>query len=287
MKNAGEKFKNMKTWQKVAAIVIVVVILGGIIGALGGARKVTAPDVVGMGLNDAEKALIDAGFSQQNIKSEREDGKMILNKDGKIVSSQDPTPGSECTGSTQVKLMIKTTKQDAEEEAKTIIEPLLEKNCKEAVAQLENAGWTVKTTLQKTGYEYSAEDREELDLLTTGYTVSDAEKKEVTLYVNTQFNIDAEKQQDEISRVLSEKLDRETALDAVRAYGKKAYPYGFKLRTTGTTTTTTSAQDENTWFIKGSCNITNENKAKAKDLTFECKVTGTNENPVVSDFMVY
>ena len=109
-------------------------------------------------------------------------------------------------------------------------------------------------------------------------------KKEVTLYVNTQFNIDAEKQQDEVSRALSEKLDRETALDAVGAYGKKAYPYGFKLKTSGTTT---SAQDENTWFIKGTCNITNEYKAKAKDLTFECKVTGTNENPVVNDFMIY
>ncbi len=237
-----------------------------------------------MDLDDAQKTLVDAGFNQSNIESEREDGKMILKEEGKIVSSQDPTPESECTGSTKIKLMIKTTEQYAEDEAKSIAEPLVGKNCEEAVTQFENAGWTVKTALKKTGHEYSAEEREDLDLLTTGYEVTDDEKKEVTLYVNTQFNIDADKQKEEMAAALSEKLDRDTAIEAAKTYGKAAYPYGFRVKIGSTTT---SVRDENTWFVKGSCNVTNEYGAKAKDLTFECKVTGTNESPTVNEFMVY
>lgn len=284
MEKTGSKFKNIKTWQKVVAIVVAFLVLCGIIGAIGSGRQFTAPDVVGMNLDEAEKALVGAGFSQQSITSEREDGKGIVVKDDKIVSSQDPAAGTECTGSTEIKLMVQTTEEHAEAEAKSIVDPLTEKDCKEAIGQLESAGWTVKTALKETGHEFSAEEREGLDLLTTGYTIGNSEKKEITLYVNTQFNIDANKQKDEILRVLAEKLDRETALDAVSAYGKEAYPYGFKLKRSDTTT---SAQDENTWFVKGLCNITNAFKAKEKNVTFECKVTGTNENPVVSDFMVY
>ncbi len=63
------------------------------------------------------------------------------------------------------------------------------------------------------------------------------------------------------------------------------YPYGFKIHTVKGLLGS-EALDENTWFLKYQVTITNAFNAEAK-LVCEAKVTGTNDNPEIVDFLVY
>lgn len=85
--------------------------------------------------------------------------------------------------------------------------------------------------------------------------------------------------------ILSDKLDTVTAWAVVKMQGEAQFPYGFKLhRVTGTLAE--EAVDEDTWFLKCKCDVTNEYGATASGVC-EAKVTGTSKKPVVSEFNVY
>ena len=89
-----------------------------------------------------------------------------------------------------------------------------------------------------------------------------------------------------VREVLDGKLPVSNAWTAVKSYGKQQYPYGFKLHDIMGVLAET-AQDENTWFLKATCDVTNEYGAKAKDLVCEAEVAGTKDSPEVISFTVY
>jgi hypothetical protein len=81
-------------------------------------------------------------------------------------------------------------------------------------------------------------------------------------------------------------LDPYDALYALQDYGEWEYPYGFKIHTI-VGMLARYPYDENTWFLKYTCDVTNANGATAKNLTVEGMVTGTSANPQVIYFVVY
>ena len=69
-------------------------------------------------------------------------------------------------------------------------------------------------------------------------------------------------------------------------YGKKQFPYGFKLNLVKGMLAE-RAKDENTWFLKAYCEVTYEYGTKLKFSVCEANVTGTSESPKVVYFNVY
>lgn len=84
---------------------------------------------------------------------------------------------------------------------------------------------------------------------------------------------------------LNSKLDEYVAWDYVEQYGKREYPYGFKLHYMLDKYAAT-AEDENTWFLKAGCTVTNAYGTKA-DYVCEARVSGTEDNPKITYFVVY
>jgi|GEM_PF-3559434 len=85
---------------------------------------------------------------------------------------------------------------------------------------------------------------------------------------------------------LNAKLSLDSAWEAAAAYGKREYPAGFKLHYI-IGKLAEEPLDEDTWFLKAECTVTNEYGTKLKGLVCEIKVTGTTDNPTVTHFRVY
>lgn len=109
----------------------------------------------------------------------------------------------------------------------------------------------------------------------------DAENKTVTVDVALKENEKADEDKDK----LSEKLEIGSAWIAVENYGEDQYPYGFELHYLAGKLAE-EAEDDNTWFLKAECTVTNEYGAEA-DMTCEAEVTGTNSAPEIVYFSVY
>jgi hypothetical protein len=105
------------------------------------------------------------------------------------------------------------------------------------------------------------------------------------MYVNTTENIEQTEKQKTIKQTLEDNFDPSVAVTAMESYGKKLYPYGFELhKVTGRLAET--AVDENTWFMKYTCKVTNAFGQKT-EMTCEAKIKGPESNPTVYDFNVY
>lgn len=84
---------------------------------------------------------------------------------------------------------------------------------------------------------------------------------------------------------LEDKLGLDVAWGNVEIYGKKQYPYGFKIHlVTGILAET--PKDGDTWFLKAKCEIKNKNGTK-KECVVEAYVTGTSDDPKIESFIVY
>ena len=92
-------------------------------------------------------------------------------------------------------------------------------------------------------------------------------------------------QAEKMKKKLSKKLDNVSAWVAAEEYGQSEYPYGFDLHSS-MGVIAEEAADENTWYLKASCDVTNEYGAEKK-MTCEARVTGTNSSPKVVSFVVY
>ncbi len=114
---------------------------------------------------------------------------------------------------------------------------------------------------------------------------TDKNNKTAEFTINTVENIEKDKAKAELKEKLETKLSYSNAVAAVEAYGKAMYPYGFKVHTIKGLLGS-EALDENTWFLKYQVTITNAFNAEAK-LVCEAKVTGTNDNPEIVDFLIY
>lgn len=92
-------------------------------------------------------------------------------------------------------------------------------------------------------------------------------------------------QAEKTKKKLSKKLDNVSAWVAAEEYGQAEYPYGFDLHS-ALGVVAEEAVDENTWYLKASCDVTNEYGAEKK-MTCEAHVTGTSKSPKVISFVVY
>ncbi len=113
----------------------------------------------------------------------------------------------------------------------------------------------------------------------------DTDNKTIILTINTKENIAENEAQEEMIAELSSKLGPTHAWQAVQAYGREEYPYGFDLHYI-MGVLAEEAIDENTWYLKATVTVTNMYNAE-QELECEAKVTGTNDNPEVIDFKVY
>lgn len=186
------------------------------------------------------------------------------------------------------KITITVTGMTNENE-KTQFENLANSSLENAINLSKELGYTATYTNAQTKYDFTetitAFDEAELEKWVVIECVNiDTATKKVELSINTKENIQENEQNEQIEKALSEKLSSSNAWNAATAYGKQLYPYGFKVKSFDGFTE--KAKDENTWFLKGTAEITNEYNAKMK-IEFEAYVTGTNENPEVIEFNEY
>ena len=103
----------------------------------------------------------------------------------------------------------------------------------------------------------------------------------MTLFINTKENVSSQKQVQEEASALENKLGHIEACQAAEEYGKKQYPYGFKLHyMSGMYGYAVSGKNKDTWKIKCTATITNAYNA-SQEVDCEFKVTGTNTSQIV------
>lgn len=263
---------------------ILVLFMLGIIGAASSATQTAVPDVINKALPDAEATLDEAGFTQIEIESDT--GKAVIDKENWVVSSQTPEAGLMAGNSDTITLTVK----NAVEKEKGEVNAVVGGSVTDAMSTLSNLGYIANYKHEKTKADFTEDmefwdDGELSKWVVTGVNDINMEKKTVTVYMNTQENIDAEAASDNMTETLKEKLPVEYAWQAVEQYGEKQYPYGFKLRWI-TGKLAEKANDENTWFLKANCEITNEYGETVKG-NCEAQVTGTQDDPQVINFMCY
>lgn len=182
------------------------------------------------------------------------------------------------------KTTVTTTNQNVDKIVALVNHPL-----SDALNTIDSLGYTAKYTNAQSNYDFTetitAFDETELAKWVIVECVNiDTAAKKVEFSINTKDNIQENEENEQIEKALSEKLSSSNAWNAATAYGKQLYPYGFKVKSFDGFTE--KAKDENTWFLKGTAEITNEYNAKMK-IEFEAYVTGTNENPEVIEFNEY
>ena len=169
-------------------------------------------------------------------------------------------------------------KKIAKEEQETL-ESYSEKPVSDFMKKSNELGYTVK-------YEDDGVDFTDLITDMSGdYSVDsvkvDTEKKEayVELIANSVF------QTKKMTDSLNDKLPAANCWVAAKNYGESQFPYGFKLHYL-MGKIAEEAHDENTWYLKAECTVTNMFGAEA-DGTCEALVTGTKDSPQVTSFNVY
>lgn len=136
--------------------------------------------------------------------------------------------------------------------------------------------------------ELAAHSDEELNgagFIITGIKEMNSQEKTITMYVNTNENIERVEGQKATQKVLEENFDPSVAMAALELYGKSQCPYGFKLHGIVGKLAETPV-DENTWFMKYKCEVTNAAGEKVS-MTCEAKIKGPEDNPTVYDFYLY
>lgn len=160
----------------------------------------------------------------------------------------------------------------------------------DAMSVVEQYSYTATYIHAQSGYDFTEEikvfDNDQMaKYVITEVDKIDTDKKTVTLKINTQDNIDADTKAKETEAALSSKLSAGYAWTAAADYGKAEYPYGFKLHYMAGQLAQ-EAVDEDTWYLKATCTVTNEYNA-TREMECEAKVTGTDSNPEVIEFDVH
>lgn len=160
----------------------------------------------------------------------------------------------------------------------------------DAMSTVEENGYTATYKHEQSGYDFTEEikafDSDQIaKYVITEVNNIDASSKKVYFTINTQENIDKNNKAKEMEETLSSKLESSYAWQAASNYGKNEYPFGFKLHYIKGKLAQ-EAVDENTWYLKATCTVTNGYNA-SMEMECEAKVTGTNDNPEVIEFNVY
>jgi hypothetical protein len=132
---------------------------------------------------------------------------------------------------------------------------------------------------------YTDDELNSMGFMVTGIKEMDYSSKTITLYVNTAENAARIEKQAALKETLEKNFNASYALSAMELYGKELYPNGFTIhKVTGMLAET--PVDENTWFMKYTCKVT-DISGKKKEMTCEAKIKGPESNPTVYDFNVY
>ncbi|MBT1174671.1 PASTA domain-containing protein [Bifidobacterium sp. LC6] len=251
----------------------------------------TVPDVTGKTLAEAKSMLNNEGF--YSIDAKDPDGGIALKG---TVKAQEPKAGEESSTSDEVTLTVESEAYKASEKSsdiKQLAKDLKGKPAKDAIEQLKK-----ENLLGDIYFKHGAgTDNDEqriiddsaagIEWIVTDTTPHTILSQTIDLTVDTQSNIDAESAKQVQADNLAKKLTTSAALAACRAYGKQQYPYGFKTHDIAGVLQDFTPSDDNTWFYKATVDVTNEYGATAKGMNYECYVTGTTDNPQVSEFNVY
>ena len=243
------------------------------------------PDVVGSGLGEAQTKLWAAGFE---CEARSEEGKTVSDASGWTVVSQTPAAGEEAEEGSSVRLVVKgdaVTVPDvvgmrydqARDRLQAVgLEPDVRSDSGKSVLSAKN--WTVLSQEPKAGSSAKTGD-------VVGVLVSKDAAAQGQGGSSDGAASGGAASSSSAQSVLSAKLDDAKAVLAMEKYGKAAFPYGFKMhKFLGEIAR--EPKDEDTWFLKYEVTVTNEYGAK-RDTVAEAYVTGTDDNPQVTYFLVY
>lgn len=165
------------------------------------------------------------------------------------------------------------------------------KDAKQAYDELLEAGYEVKFMFDRNnngGFtednfqeyildSFSSESYTEMPFIVTRQS---ADSSKVTLYVEYASAIEADQAQKARQEALEAKLGIVEAMTACEQYGKQNYRDFDMHSILGKIAE--NASDDDTWFLKYTVDADGY-----EDLTMECYVTGTSDNPVVKQYNVY
>ena len=180
------------------------------------------------------------------------------------------------------------------EKAEAEISSLVDGTLSNALSKMDEMGYTA-TYYFDNGKAYKndytnivkdnfSKDKKRLkEYVITKYDNIDTENKTVELYINTKKEAEKQKKLNE----LESKLGHINACQAVEEYGKEQYPFGFKLHYLKDLQGYQMVGENNdTWRIQCGVTITNAYGA-SYDATCQAEITGTNDAPEVTDFVVF
>jgi hypothetical protein len=272
-------------------------------------EQVVMPDVTDVNYERATNKLFALGIF--NLVAIGEDGSSeVIEEWGNwMVLSQDPKPGTEVNTLEEIVLTVKLIRENGEDEEKTeatgqeaqsttlksTLDLLKGKPYRDAYEELTQLGLTAKWIHSGSGQDFTEsirlniEDPDsefEVPWIIVDYKDLNEQNKTITMLVNTEENLGSQAAAADANKTLAAKLAAIDAWLAVAQYGDNQYPYGFKLHyIVGVLAET--AEDENTWFLKATCDVTNAYGTKTKNMTCEARVIGTNDRPEVIYFVVY
>lgn len=184
--------------------------------------------------------------------------------------------------------------KEKNEKAEAEISSLVDGSLSNALSKMEEMGYTATYYFDngkayKNDYtnvvkdNFSKDEKQLKKYVITKYENVNAETKTVDLYINTKKEAKKQKQLNE----LESKLGHINACQAVEEYGKEQYPFGFKLHYMKDLQGYQMVGENNdTWRIQCGVTITNAYGA-SYDATCQAEITGSNETPEVTDFVVF
>lgn len=169
-------------------------------------------------------------------------------------------------------------KKQAEEEKKAL-ESYTEKPVADFMAKVQELGYTAE--YMDDGVDFT----EIIPDMQADYSVDTTEVDTEKKIVSVELIANSVLQTRQITETLEAKLPASACWVAAENYGESQYPYGFELHYL-MGKLAEEAYDENTWFLKATCTVTNMFGAEA-DGTCEVLVTGTKDSPQITSFNVY
>mgnify|MGYP003190964386 CR=1 FL=1 len=279
----------MNRHKGIAILAAILIVLGLAYCSRNGTK--TVPDVTGQTISEATQTLQKAGYYNQTLQDL--DGNPIFSG---TVTKQTPKAGTE--QSTATKIILTLENEQTKTKAKTdklnqVVNEIKGKNAVQAMNILEKEHLLGTVATKNGTNEGNLEQRiRDDDANGIEWDVTDATPHldndgSIDITVDTKANIDAAIAKQAQADKLDQKLSQASALATCRQYGNHLYPAGFKMHNFTGVLQPLTPVDDDTWYYKVAVDVTNIYGVKMKNLTCDCKVTGTTESPQVIEFNVY
>ena len=193
-------------------------------------------------------------------------------------TNQDKSEEKVTKESEEKKAAEEAAKKQAEEEKKAL-ESYTKKPVADFMVKVQELGYTAEYI--DDGVDFT----EIIPDMQSDYSVEtakvDTDKKTVSVELISNSVLQAR----QMTENLEAKLPASNCWVAAENYGESQYPYGFELHYL-MGKIAEEAKDENTWFLKAECTVTNMFGAEVNG-TCEALVTGTKDSPKITSFNVY